>query len=85
MDKLPRQQGEFEEYSEEAAPSHRSARLTWGLRAAGLIAAFLVWLALGGSEGLAPDARWVAAVGTHRSLLADEAYRSVVLRSEPAA
>lgn len=64
MDELPRQQGEFEEYSEEAAPSHRSARLTWGLRAAGLIGALLVWLALGGSEGLAPDARWVAAVGT---------------------
>jgi sodium-dependent dicarboxylate transporter 2/3/5 len=57
-----RQQGEYEEYSEEAAPSHRSARLTWSLRAAGLVAALLVWLALGRSEGLAPDARWVAAI-----------------------
>lgn len=64
MDRELRQQGEFEEYREEAAPSARSARLTWGLRAAGLVAALLVWLSLGGSEGLSSDARWVAAIGT---------------------
>ncbi|MDT9694194.1 anion permease, partial [Streptomyces sp. P9(2023)] len=35
-----------------------------GLRAAGLIAAGAVWLALGASEGMNPDARAVAAIGT---------------------
>jgi solute carrier family 13 (sodium-dependent dicarboxylate transporter), member 2/3/5 len=59
-----RQQGEYEEYTEEAAPSQRSARLLWGLRAGGLAAAFLIWLLLGATEGLSPDARWVAAVAT---------------------
>ncbi|MFV0408305.1 MAG: SLC13 family permease [Paracoccus sp. (in: a-proteobacteria)] len=34
------------------------------MRAAGLIAAGLVWLLLGGSEGLSSDARNVAAIGT---------------------
>ncbi|TXB68267.1 anion transporter [Paracoccus aurantiacus] len=38
--------------------------MIWGLRAAGLIAAALVWLLLGGSENLSPDARNVAAIGT---------------------
>jgi sodium-dependent dicarboxylate transporter 2/3/5 len=60
----PRQQGEFEEYTDDTAPSRRSAALIWGLRALGLIAAAAVWLALGGSEGLSPDARWVAAIAT---------------------
>ena len=59
-----RQQGEYEEYTEEAAPSHRSLRLTWTLRAGGLAASIVVWLALGASEGLPPDARWVAAIAT---------------------
>ncbi|MCB1403907.1 MAG: anion permease, partial [Rhodobacteraceae bacterium] len=58
------QQGEYAEYADEAAPSQRSARVIWGLRAGGLVVALLVWLLLGGSEGLSPDARWVAAVGT---------------------
>lgn len=62
VDKL-RQQGEHEDYSEEG-PAGRSARLIWGLRAAGLIAALLVYVALGASEGLRPDARWVATVAT---------------------
>jgi solute carrier family 13 (sodium-dependent dicarboxylate transporter), member 2/3/5 len=64
VDNEPRQQGEFEEYTDEAAPSRRSARTVWGLRAFGLGAALLVWLLMGRSEGLSPDARWVAAVGT---------------------
>ncbi|ETX30786.1 SLC13 family permease [Roseivivax isoporae] len=42
----------------------RDARWLWGLRALGLVAAGLVWLLLGGSEDLSPDARAVAAVGT---------------------
>jgi solute carrier family 13 (sodium-dependent dicarboxylate transporter), member 2/3/5 len=64
MAEAPRQQGEFEEYTEDAAPSRRSAAVIWGLRALGLIAAVAVWIALGGSEGLPPDARWVAAIAT---------------------
>ena len=57
----PRQQGEYDEY--DSGPG-RSAAMVWGLRAAGLIAAGLVWLALGTSDGLAPDARAVASIGT---------------------
>lgn len=63
MAQPPRQQGEYDDYDEDA-PSHRSARMVWGLRGAGLAAAIVVWLLLGGSEGLPPDARWVAAVAT---------------------
>lgn len=48
----------------EAGPSHRPAHLTWTLRASGPAAALLVWLLLGGTEGLSPDARWVAAIAT---------------------
>jgi sodium-dependent dicarboxylate transporter 2/3/5 len=59
-----RQQGEYEEYADEAAPSRRSAPTLWGLRAFGVAAALLVWLAMGRAEGLSPDARWVAAVAT---------------------
>ena len=58
-----RQQGEYESYAEEG-PSHRSAGLTWGLRLGGLAVAALVYLLLGVSEGLKPDARWVAAIAT---------------------
>ncbi len=64
MTDAPRQQGEYEEYVEEAAPGSRSARTIWTLRAAGVVGAAVVWLALGGSAGLPPDARWVAAVAT---------------------
>lgn len=46
-----------------AAPS-RTARLIWGLRLSGLIAAAIIWLALGSADGLSPDARWVAAIAT---------------------
>lgn len=42
----------------------RSAALTWGLRALGLIVAGVVWLLLGGQEGLSEDARLVAAIGS---------------------
>ncbi len=57
----PRQQGEYDEY--DSGPG-RSAAMVWGLRAAGLIVAGIVWLLLGNSEGLSPDARAVAAIGT---------------------
>ncbi|RCW85062.1 SLC13 family permease [Paracoccus lutimaris] len=57
----PRQQGEYDEY--DSGPG-RSAAMVWGLRATGLIAAGTVWLLLGSSEGLSPDARAVAAIGT---------------------
>lgn len=56
-----RQQGEYDDY--DTGPE-RSAGLVWGLRAAGVIAALVVWLLLGASEGLSPDARVVAAIGT---------------------
>ena len=56
------QQGEFEDY--EGEPTGRSTRAIWGTRIAGLVAAFVVWLLLGTSEGLSPDARFVAAIGT---------------------
>jgi sodium-dependent dicarboxylate transporter 2/3/5 len=59
-----RQQGEYEDHADEAAPGRRSPGLIWGLRAFGLIAALMVWLAMAGAEGLSPDARWVAAIGT---------------------
>lgn len=59
-----RQQGEYEEYIEDEGPSHRSAGLTWGLRIGGLVAALVVWIALGATEGLTPDARWVATIAT---------------------
>ncbi len=64
MDNEPRHQGEYEEFSAADPPTGRSARAIWGLRAFGLIAALTVWIAMGRSEGLSPDARWVAAVGT---------------------
>ena len=57
----PRQQGEYEEYDDGGG---RSARVIWGARAAGLIVAGIVWMLLGNSEGLSPDARNVAAIGT---------------------
>ncbi|NIC04844.1 SLC13 family permease [Billgrantia bachuensis] len=42
----------------------RSARLTWGLRAFGLLLALLVWIAMGYADGLPSDARWVATIAT---------------------
>lgn len=42
----------------------RSAAMTWGLRALGLVLAGLVWWLLGGQQDLSPDARVVAAIGT---------------------
>jgi sodium-dependent dicarboxylate transporter 2/3/5 len=64
MAEQPRQQGEYEQYAEDAAPGLRSAALVWGLRALGLGAAALVWIAMAGAEGLSSDARWVAAIAT---------------------
>ena len=46
----------------------RPARLVWALRLLGLAAAFAVWLALAGAEGMSPAARWVAAIGTLMAL-----------------
>ncbi len=60
----PRRQGDFEECAEDASPGRRSAALIWGVCVLGLAAAATVWLALGGAEGLPPDARWVAAIAT---------------------
>ena len=59
-----RQQGQFDERAEKPSPSSRSARATWALRAFGVAAAILVWLALGGAEGVSEDARRVAAIAT---------------------
>lgn len=56
-----RHQGQYEDHR--TVPG-RSPAMLWGLRAAGLIAAGAVWLALGASEGMNPDARAVAAIGT---------------------
>ncbi|WP_022707936.1 SLC13 family permease [Paracoccus zeaxanthinifaciens] len=50
-------------YDENEVPV-RSAAMTWGLRGLGLGLALLVWLLLGGQEGLSADARIVAAIGT---------------------
>lgn len=41
----------------------RSARMIWGLRAAGPVVAGVIWLLLGGAEDLPPDARNIAAIG----------------------
>ena len=56
------QQGEFEDF--DGDPNTPSSKFIWRARIAGLVAAFLVWLFLGASEGLTPDARFVAAIGT---------------------
>ncbi|WP_299907609.1 DASS family sodium-coupled anion symporter [uncultured Paracoccus sp.] len=56
------QQGEFEDHDND--PNTPSGTFIWRARIGGLIAAFAVWLLLGTSEGLAPDARFVAAIGT---------------------
>ncbi|MFV0299713.1 MAG: SLC13 family permease [Paracoccus sp. (in: a-proteobacteria)] len=56
------QQGEFEDH--DGDPNTPSSKFIWRARIGGLVVALLVWLLLGGSEGLAPDARFVAAVGT---------------------
>ncbi|MGQ4878630.1 SLC13 family permease [Billgrantia sp. LNSP4103-1] len=46
------------------ASGGRSARLTWGLRAFGLLLALIVWVAMGNADGLSSDARWVATIAT---------------------
>ncbi|WP_416139851.1 SLC13 family permease [Halomonas sp. HK25] len=60
----PRQQGEYEDFTGESGPGGRSAKMTWGLRAFGLIMALVVWIAMGFAEGLSSDARWVATIAT---------------------
>lgn len=55
------QQGEFDERPPEPG---RSARMVWGLRLFGLAMALLVWVLLGGSADMSPDARIVASIGT---------------------
>lgn len=52
------------EHNEESDPHLRSASMLWSLRVGGLVASGLVWLLLGGAEGLPPDARWIAAIAT---------------------
>jgi sodium-dependent dicarboxylate transporter 2/3/5 len=39
-------------------------RVVWIARIVGIVVAALVWILLGGSENLPPDARWVAAIGS---------------------
>ncbi|WP_172331491.1 SLC13 family permease [Mangrovicoccus sp. HB161399] len=46
----------------------RDPRWTWGLRAAGLAGAVIVWLLLGGQEALSPEGRAVAAIATLMAL-----------------
>jgi len=60
----PRRNVEAGEPTEGAEPNPRSARMIWGLRALGLVAALAVWLALGTTEGLPSDARRVASIAT---------------------
>ncbi|WOI55792.1 SLC13 family permease [Palleronia sp. LCG004] len=52
------------DYATAEEPGTESSGLMWVNRVIGLVAAVAVWLLLGGSEGLSPDARWVAAIGT---------------------
>ncbi len=60
----PRQQGEYESYPGGSPPGGRSGSRIWTLRVVGVVAALLVWLAMGHSSGLTPDARTVAAIAT---------------------
>ncbi len=53
-----------DDFATSQEPGTQSARFVWITRLAGLLAAAAVWLLLGGSENLSPDARWVAAIGT---------------------
>ncbi|WP_422073277.1 SLC13 family permease [Tranquillimonas rosea] len=62
MEEQARQPAEPDEGA--PGPNGSNPKLIWGLRLAGLVAAGIVYLLLGGSESLSPDARWVAAVGT---------------------
>lgn len=64
MNEPVRQQGEFEDYTEESSAKGRHPALTWTLRLGGLAAAVAVWSALGDTPGLGMDARVVAAVAT---------------------
>ncbi|QEA38008.1 anion transporter [Pistricoccus aurantiacus] len=57
------QQDEHNEFGGEEE-SKRSPGLIWSLRAAGLVVAAVVWLAMGNAESLSPDARWVATIGS---------------------
>ncbi|MDO5657562.1 MAG: DASS family sodium-coupled anion symporter [Paracoccus sp. (in: a-proteobacteria)] len=57
----PPQQGE---YDDNAVPTGRSAAMIWGLRALGPLLAALVYILMGNSADLPPDARWVATIGT---------------------
>ncbi|APX92188.1 anion transporter [Halomonas sp. 1513] len=59
-----RQQVNYEDIGGGQGGGERSAKMTWGLRAFGLVMALIVWLAMGFAEGLSSDARWVAAIGT---------------------
>ncbi|MDO5703785.1 MAG: SLC13 family permease [Paracoccus sp. (in: a-proteobacteria)] len=61
MQGKPRHQGEYEEYPEgPGAGSH----WIWIFRAGGIIAALIVYMLLGNADGLTPDARVVASIGT---------------------
>lgn len=57
------QQGEFDKYPAPGGSAPRSASKIWTMRALGPIAAFIVWLLLGGAD-ISADARFVAAIAT---------------------
>ena len=57
-------QGNSEQLIDDPDSHLRSANMIWGLRIGGLVAALVVWLLLGNSEGLSADARWVASIAT---------------------
>lgn len=54
--------------AEETGKPAASAARIWTLRLLGPFAAFGVWLALAGAEGMTEQARWVAAIGTLMAL-----------------
>ena len=61
-DELPRHQGEYDAGRDGDAPTQ--GRRVWLFRVVGLAAAAVVYVAMGASDGLSPDARWVATIGT---------------------
>ncbi|GAB94870.1 sodium-dependent dicarboxylate transporter 2/3/5 [Kineosphaera limosa] len=58
-----RHQGMYEDY-DDADTQERKGRTLWTVRILGLVAAGVVWLAMGAAQDLSPDARNVAALMT---------------------
>src|SRR5690606_21908344 len=68
MDEQQRRQQDADRFDEETRQRPRPASRTWFFRLLGPAAAVLVWWLLGASEGLTPDARWVAAIAVLMAL-----------------